>query len=72
MLPIFEAIRSRGSVPLDEMYRVFNMGIGLILVVAPDHADGVMAKARELGEQAFHIGEMVAQQADEGVVEYVE
>ena len=71
VLPIFEAIRARGSVALDEMYRVFNMGIGLILVVAPDHADGVMAKARELGEQAYHIGEMVAQQTDEGVVEYV-
>ena len=71
VLPIFEAIRARGSVALDEMYRVFNMGIGLILVAAPDHADGVMAKARELGEQAYHIGEMVAQQTDEGVVEYV-
>ena len=71
MLPIFEAIRERGSVAVDEMYRVFNMGIGLILVVAPDHADRVMAKARELGEQAYHIGEMVAQPIDEGVVEYV-
>ena len=71
VLPIFEAIRTRGSVPLDEMYRVFNMGIGLILVVAPDHADRVMAKARELGEQAYHIGEMVAQPTEDGVVDYV-
>ena len=71
MLPIFEAIQSRGAVAVDEMYRVFNMGIGLILVVAPEHADRVMAKARELGEQAYHIGEMVAQQTDEGVVDYV-
>lgn len=71
VLPIFEAIQARGSVPLDEMYRVFNMGIGLIVVVAPDHADPVMAKARELGEQAYHIGEMVAQETEEGVVEYV-
>ncbi len=53
------------------MYRVFNMGIGLILVVAPEHADRVMAKAHELGEQAYHIGEMVAQQTEEGVVDYV-
>ncbi|ULA60271.1 MAG: hypothetical protein LZF60_230007 [Nitrospira sp.] len=71
VLPIFEAVRARGSVPLEEMYRVFNMGIGLILVVAPDHADRVMAKAREVGEQAYHIGEIVAQQTDEGVVDYV-
>lgn len=71
VLPIFEAIQSRGAVAVDEMYRVFNMGIGLIVVVAPDHADRVMAKARELGEQAYHIGEMVAQQTEEGVVDYV-
>jgi len=71
ILPIFEAIRARGSVAVDEMYRVFNMGIGLIVVVAPEHADRVVAKARELGEQAYHIGEMVAQQTEEGIVEYV-
>jgi phosphoribosylformylglycinamidine cyclo-ligase len=71
VLPIFETIGARGSVPVDEMYRVFNMGIGLILVVAPDHAERVMAKADEIGEQVYHIGEMVAQQDDEGVVEYV-
>ena len=53
------------------MYRVFNMGIGLILVVAPEHVDRVMAKAVELGDRAYHIGEMVAQTTDEGVVEYV-
>ena len=71
VLPIFQAIQARGAVALDEMYRVFNMGIGLILVVAPEHVDRVIAKAVELGDQAYHIGEMVAQTTDEGVVEYV-
>ena len=71
VLPIFQAIQERGDVELGEMYRVFNMGIGLILVVAPEHVDRVMAKAVELGDRAYHIGEMVAQTTDEGVVEYV-
>jgi phosphoribosylaminoimidazole (AIR) synthetase len=47
------------------------MGIGLILVVAAEHADRVIAKAGELGDRAYHLGEMVAQATDEGVVEYV-
>ena len=53
------------------MYRVFNMGIGMILIVAPEHADLVIAKAGALGEQAYRLGEMVMQSSDEGVVEYV-
>ena len=53
------------------MYRVFNMGIGMILVVAPEHVDRVISKAEALGEKAYRLGETVAQPADEGVVEYV-
>jgi phosphoribosylformylglycinamidine cyclo-ligase len=71
VLPIFQTIQERGGVELSEMYRVFNMGIGLILVVAPEHVDRVMAKAGEAGDRAYHIGEMAAQTTDEGVVEYV-
>jgi len=71
VLPIFQTIQDRGGVELSEMYRVFNMGIGLILVVAPEHVDRVMAKAVEAGDRTYHIGEMVAQSTDEGVVEYV-
>lgn len=71
VLPIFHAIQERGAVVSDEMYRVFNMGIGMIVVVAPEHADHVITKVRELGDKAYRIGEMVAQATDEGVVEYV-
>ena len=71
VLPIFQAIQERGKVALDEMYRVFNMGIGLILVVAPEHADRVIAKAGALGDRAYRIGEIVKQAEEEGVVEYV-
>ena len=71
VLPIFHTIQERGAVALDEMYRVFNMGIGMILIVAPEHADLVIAKAGALGEQAYRLGEMVMQSSDEGVVEYV-
>ena len=71
VLPIFQSIQERGRVGVDEMYRVFNMGVGLILVTAPEHADAVIAKATELGDKAYRIGEIVSQATEEGTVEYV-
>jgi phosphoribosylformylglycinamidine cyclo-ligase len=69
--PIFQIIQERGGVAVDEMYRVFNMGIGLILVTPDEQADDVVKRAGELGDHAYRIGEIVAQQADEGTVKYV-
>jgi phosphoribosylformylglycinamidine cyclo-ligase len=54
--PIFEFLQARGPVTEDEMYRVFNMGIGYVLVVAPDFADSVAAKLARQGEKVYHIG----------------
>ncbi len=44
--PIFEEIARRGPVDQDEMFRVFNMGIGFILVVPPEAAQGVIGRCR--------------------------
>ena len=69
--PIFQVIQARGRVETDEMYRVFNMGIGLILVVPPAAVDGVLAHAAELGDQGYTIGEIIPARAG-GTVEYVD
>ena len=53
--PIFRVIQRQGNVDEDEMYRVFNMGIGLVLVLAADQAD----QALEALPQARLIGEVV-------------
>lgn len=53
--PIFRLIQRRGNVDEDEMYRVFNMGIGLVLVLAADQAD----RAMEALPEARLIGEVV-------------
>ena len=71
VLPIFQVIQERGHVALDEMYRVFNMGIGLVLVTPAEQADQVIKRAGELGDQAYRIGEIVGQETREGTVEYV-
>lgn len=42
--PLFRAIQEAGAVDEAEMYRVFNMGIGFVLIVAPDVADELVAK----------------------------
>lgn len=54
--PIFDLIRSRGQVGADEMARVFNLGIGLVMVVAPGRSEEVIRLAEASGERAFKIG----------------
>jgi phosphoribosylformylglycinamidine cyclo-ligase len=41
-LPIFRLIQRLGSVPDEEMYRTFNMGMGMVLLVAPGQADRIL------------------------------
>jgi phosphoribosylformylglycinamidine cyclo-ligase len=60
MLPIFELIRARGGVAEAELYQVFNMGIGMTLVVEGGRADAVLRAARAERQPAWIIGEVVA------------
>jgi phosphoribosylformylglycinamidine cyclo-ligase len=69
--PIFQALSKLGQVERQEMYRVFNMGIGLILIVPSQSATAVLKKAAELGDQGWKIGEIVSSSGTEGEVEYV-
>jgi phosphoribosylformylglycinamidine cyclo-ligase len=62
--PIFRLIGERGKVDRDEMYRVFNMGIGMVLICSPDNADGLISKLPE----ARVIGEVAKQTAEARVV----
>jgi phosphoribosylformylglycinamidine cyclo-ligase len=58
MLPIFRLIESKGGVPDEELYQVFNMGIGMTMIVADDEADAVMRFARGRKHRAWLIGEV--------------
>ncbi len=57
--PIFSHIQKFGQVEEDEMYRVFNMGIGFVLVVSAEQEQAVIDRANALGEQAMGIGQIV-------------
>jgi len=59
ILPIFNIIKSLGSLTDEEMFRTFNMGIGLVLVVEESIADDIVRFAGDLGEKMFKIGSII-------------
>jgi len=64
ILPIFQLIQNRGKVDQHEMYRVFNMGIGMVVICSPENGDQL---AKALPEASI-IGEVVEQRGDERVI----
>jgi phosphoribosylformylglycinamidine cyclo-ligase len=54
--PLFKWLQESGSVPVADMLRTFNMGIGLVLVVAADDADAVLERLHAAGESPVLIG----------------
>ncbi len=62
--PIFQLTQQRGNVDQQEMYRVFNMGIGMVLICSPENADQL---TRQLPE-AKVIGEVVEQAGEARVI----
>jgi len=55
---IFGLIQKIGAVEQAEMDSTFNNGLGLILVVSKNEADGVMRALKSMGEKSFVIGEI--------------
>lgn len=56
---VFKVIAREGPVSTDEMYRVFNMGIGMVLVVPVEQSGGILNELKERGEDARIIGRVV-------------
>jgi len=57
-LPIFELIQKEGNVSEEEMFHVFNMGIGMVVVVSQNEADRFLKSSQECGIQSVRIGEV--------------
>jgi len=56
--PVFEWLAATGRITSAEMYRTFNCGIGMVVVVAPRDADFTLAQLAKLGETASVIGQV--------------
>ena len=57
--PIFPFLGGLGDVPRDEMYRVFNMGVGMVAVTSPKATGGVIRTLAKAGERACVAGRVV-------------
>ncbi|HVE49018.1 MAG TPA: phosphoribosylformylglycinamidine cyclo-ligase [Casimicrobiaceae bacterium] len=62
---VFGWLQRNGNVASAEMHRVFNCGIGMVIVIAREHVDRVIERLEALGERAYRIGDIVARPASE-------
>jgi phosphoribosylformylglycinamidine cyclo-ligase len=66
--PIFQLIQAKGGVPEDELYQVFNMGVGMVVIVAPARANEVLKLIRAQKQKAWLIGQVVKGKGEARVV----
>lgn len=67
---IFRQIEKQGGIALPEMLRTFNYGIGMVIVVEAEHAEGVSDILQETGETCYRIGEIDLRDTEEGPIRY--
>lgn len=63
--PVFAWLQQAGNIASSEMYRTFNCGIGMAVVVAEERVEAALASLRQSGEQAVVIGQVRAARPDE-------
>ena len=56
ILPIFNKIQKQGKISNDEMYKTFNMGIGMVIIIDKKIKNDVLNMLNNLGETAYEIG----------------
>jgi phosphoribosylformylglycinamidine cyclo-ligase len=69
--PIFDWLQRRSELPDSEMLRVFNCGIGMVVVVPAEQCTDVLERLQGLGERAYRIGSVARRKADEPPLRYV-
>lgn len=70
--PIFSILEKMGEIDPKEMYRTFNMGIGLLVIADEDKAGDICHHFGALGEKAYVIGEITSlEEGDDSAVEIV-
>ena len=65
ILPIFELLEKTGNLKHEEMFEIFNMGLGMVLAISPEHV--AQAKAL-LHDQCFEIGQIVTRQTEAVII----
>jgi phosphoribosylformylglycinamidine cyclo-ligase len=57
--PIFTLLQEKGDIPEEEMWQVFNNGIGMVIVVGEEYVVDILQRLKALGETAYALGEIV-------------
>ncbi|WP_445427705.1 phosphoribosylformylglycinamidine cyclo-ligase [Alishewanella sp. HL-SH05] len=65
---IFNWLQQQGNISRHEMYRTFNCGVGMLVVVPAAELPTALATLQQAGETAWHLGEIQAAAADEQLV----
>lgn len=64
VLPIFEIMQKRGKIDRAHMYNTFNMGIGMVLVVAKENVDAALKVIEDMDEKAYVIGKITSNEKE--------
>ncbi|MBT8119911.1 MAG: phosphoribosylformylglycinamidine cyclo-ligase, partial [Gammaproteobacteria bacterium] len=56
---VFQWLQDNGNVEINEMYRTFNCGVGMVLIVAADDANAVIDSLNQNGDTAWQLGNIV-------------
>jgi phosphoribosylformylglycinamidine cyclo-ligase len=62
---VFDWLERTGEIPAAEMLRVFNCGIGMVVIVPRDEAEDVLDRLRALGERGYRIGRVERREPDQ-------
>ncbi|MGX7196590.1 phosphoribosylformylglycinamidine cyclo-ligase [Enterococcus olivae] len=64
VLPIFKVLETYGAIPSNEMYEIFNMGIGMVLAVSPENVPQVQECLKENQTESYVIGTVIEKEAE--------
>lgn len=64
--PLFQWLQENGNVAQEEMLRVFNCGIGMVVIVPAAQAEAISTTFRSHGETVYHLGEIVEREGSDG------
>jgi phosphoribosylformylglycinamidine cyclo-ligase len=65
MPPLFKWLQEQGNIAPNEMYKTFNCGIGMVVIIAQEYLELAQKILTENGETVFQIGKIRQQQTDE-------
>jgi len=61
-----------GNIDNEEMYRVFNMGIGMIVIVPEKEASEIIERLEKIGKKAFSIGYIEKKKKNQPSISFIE